>query len=114
MARFVATPVFAWQSEHDVDQRSCEMNKTCSSSAACVNSYGDNLTAALRSELLAAPRNGAFLDSCSRHCSYGARRPLRMAVDGVGPLQALSAWYRGGRREWVQGQPYPCTTECCG
>jgi hypothetical protein len=112
-ARFVATPICAWQSEHDVDQRGCEMNQTCAESAACVNEYGANLTSALRSQLLAAGRNGAFLDSCSRHCSYGAKHPLKMAVDGVGPLQALATWYRGGRREWVQGQPYPCT-ECCG
>ena len=78
-----------------------------------MNAYGANMTAAVRSELLAAKRNGCFLDSCSRHCSMGARRPLRMSVDGVGPLQALSEWYRGGRREWVQGEPYPCS-ECCG
>ena len=63
----IQTPVFGWQSEYDLDQRGCEMTAACAASAACVNAYGRNLTAAIRTQLCVptfepvAPAVGPFL-----------------------------------------------------
>lgn len=40
VAAKLETPLFAWQSEYDHDQRGCEMTAACAKSAACINAYG--------------------------------------------------------------------------
>lgn len=65
-AFYLHTPLFAWQSRYDVDQRSCEMDAVCASSPSCVEGYGTDLTDAL---ILAL----GSTDGASRG---GARAPL--------------------------------------
>jgi hypothetical protein len=79
------------RSRYDHDQRGCEMTPQCAASAGCINRYGANLSSTLLTQLLgmssggppppppSSPRssgtghtqglNGAFLDSCTRHCT---------------------------------------------
>merc|ERR1712048_506135 len=72
IASYLETPLFAWQSRYDVDQRGCEMTKECSRSTDCILAYGANLTAQVSKVLLSNVSRGVFLDSCSRHCVYQA------------------------------------------
>lgn len=71
--------------------------QTNQASAGCINAYGANLTATLLQQLLGGTggRNkGAFLDSCSRHCSLSKWPPgvIPVLVDGLNPMQAFAAW----------------------
>lgn len=98
VASMVETPLFAWQSAYDHDQRGCEMSPKCAQNRTCVNEYGANLTASVFSSLLQPgnSRNGVFLDACTRHCTgFGPDWPegtIGTQVDGSTPLQALSLW----------------------
>jgi hypothetical protein len=128
----VSTPIFAWQSQYDADQRGCEMTQACADSARCVNEYGTNLTSTLKTLLLGlgsssagrnmknGKKNGAFLDSCSRHCldRTWPTGTIGTKVGGDTPLQALAKWAAAAgsgeqRQLWEQGAEYPCST-CCG
>ena len=59
---YLQTPLFAFQSRFDLDQRSCEMEKSCSNSPPCIESYGRNLTRSIQRTL--QHPHGYFLDSC--------------------------------------------------
>jgi len=131
-AKFIQTPLFAWTSAYDHDQRGCEMTKACAASNACINAYGKNLSLSIEAQLLGtSARNGAFIDGCSRHCWPTNLGPLRLtaplvpprgryasqAQGELNPLQAFAAWYQGQGREWRQPQAgtrsgYPCA-KCC-
>ena len=123
VASLIRTPVFAWQSEYDHDQRGCEMTSACAANTTCVNAYGANLTNAVLSQLISSSTHhgrvhGVFLDSCTRHCTgSGPTWPsgtVGLQIDGENPLQALASWYSGGRRRlWQQGREFPCAS-CCG
>jgi hypothetical protein len=118
--------LFFW-SRYDHDQRGCEMTKACAASPSCINAYGANLTSAIHSQLIGGGgrnNNGAFLDSCTRHCtgSGPSWKPgtIGVQIDGQNPLQALADWYSGesGRQQqqrmlWEQGKEFPCVS-CCG
>ena len=119
---YLHTPTFLWQSVFDTDQQDCELSPVCAESIPCRAEYGANLSAAIRSWLLANThiRHGAFLDMCSRHCDDGMPPPLQMgailAEGGISPLQAFAAWHRGltSRTLWTQegvpaGKPVTCT-----
>lgn len=114
VAPYLATPLFAWQSRYDLDQRTCEMNRTCALSGDCVRAYGDQLTARLHECLLGNPVAGAFLDSCARHCNSVLAAP-HDDDGGLTPLQAFAAWYAApaARRSYGQNATYPCHG-CCG
>jgi hypothetical protein len=114
IAADIETPLFGWQSQFDHDQRGCEMTPACAASASCINEYGRNLSSTIRSQLLAtSDRNGAFVDSCTRHCWPGSMGQLALQANGSTPLQALAKWYAGSaQREWSQGATFPCT-QCC-
>ena len=119
-APLLATPMFAWQSRFDTDQRNVEMNATCAQSASCVNAYGAALTATMRSAFVGSnlTTHGAFIDSCSRHCNgKGPEAQTELAPDGLSPLEAFAAWVvatsRDAKRLWLQPQAYPCSA-CCG
>ena len=64
------------------------------------NTGSDNgaTTAAAAAEPL--PMHGAFVDSCSRHCTgsgpHWISGTIGEVVDGMHPLQALAQWYRAG------------------
>lgn len=66
------------------------------------NSYGDGGLegAGLDAKTSGLPVHGAFVDSCTRHCTGGGPvwKPgtIGEVVDSMSPLQALSHWYRGG------------------
>ena len=124
-AQYVRTPLFAFQSRYDLDQRT-NLDDTCKQSIACIEEYGQNLTRILRSWMTSClgvgVRHGAFMDGCERHCDGAANAslsdlfPLSMQVDGVTPLQSLARWHRGGvgsQTLWLQPGVYPCAT-CCG
>lgn len=114
----IKTPIFAWQSEFDRDQRGCEMTKACAADPACINQYGRNLSGAVEQWVSAtAPQNAAFIDSCNRHC-WPFKMPLEISANdtSTNPLQAFAQWYRvdtSARRDlWMQNKVYPCDT-CC-
>jgi hypothetical protein len=124
-AQYVRTPLFAFQSRYDLDQRS-NLNDTCQASIACIEEYGQNLTRRMRTWINTSAevgvRHGAFMDGCNRHCDGAANAslpdlfPLSMQVDGVTPLQSLARWHGGGvgsQALWIQPGTYPCAT-CCG
>mmetsp|Transcript_74143 Transcript_74143/g.217576 ORF Transcript_74143/g.217576 Transcript_74143/m.217576 type:complete len:379 (+) Transcript_74143:106-1242(+) len=108
---YLSTPLFAWQSRYDADQRQCELPPGCARDAACVRAYGEDLSAQVSRNLLANSKNGVFLDSCDRHCA-GRKLPVDDA-SYMTPLQAFAAWYAGGRRVYGQNSSYPCPA-CCG
>lgn len=107
-ATYIETPVFAWESRYDTDQRGCEMTAECAHSDDCIRAYGQNLTAEMQRTLGADPRKGFFIDSCSRHCSSAPTDD----ASGKLPTQAFSEWYSGGRRTFSQSAIFPCD-ECC-
>lgn len=109
-ATYLRTPLFAWQSRYDTDQRGCEMTPECAANTSCVEEYGQRLTWHLHTALLSNPVHGAFVDSCNRHCA-GPALPRDSNV-GATPMQAFAAWYRGGARVYRQSAPYPCPG-CC-
>mmetsp|Transcript_65073 Transcript_65073/g.167785 ORF Transcript_65073/g.167785 Transcript_65073/m.167785 type:complete len:334 (+) Transcript_65073:282-1283(+) len=109
-AQYLKTPLFAWQSQYDTDQRTCEMTAECAKSRACVQAYGDELATALRHKLLSNSEMGAFVDSCSRHCTTTGLP--HDDVSGLTPLQAFAAWYDGRGRTFGQLTKFPCDT-CC-
>jgi len=111
VAPYLSTPIFAWQSRYDEDQRGCEMSSSCAASVACVRAYGDDLAEQVNRELLAGGRHGVFLDSCNRHCA-GPSLPLDDASK-LNPLQAFAVWHAGGPGVYGQAALYPCGS-CCG
>lgn len=116
---YLRTPLFAWQSRYDLDQRTCEMNETCALSSPCVRAYGARLTEQVRQRLIANPLTGAFVDSCARHCTGGVLSAPRDDATGATPLQAFAAWYKDAgagsaqQRMFGQNATYPCL-QCCG
>ena len=100
VAASIQTPIFSWQSEYDHDQRGCEMTPQCAAEASCVNAYGRNLSSTLIAQLLGLGNqaNGAFLDSCTRHCTGGGPHwgagTVGLHIDGQSPLQAFAVWHR--------------------
>lgn len=111
--RYVASPLFLWQSRYDTDQRSCEMSQTCARSEACVRRWGDRLSEEVARMLEEKPLAATFLDSCSRHCE-GPAAPLDDR-SGQTPLQAFASWYLGGAtRAFGQTAPFPCGGCCSG
>ena len=42
-AIYLGTPLFAFQSRYDLDQRECEMPPSCAATSACINEYGGAL-----------------------------------------------------------------------
>eukprot|EP00928_Gymnodinium_smaydae_P020263 TRINITY_DN17835_c0_g5_i1.p1 TRINITY_DN17835_c0_g5~~TRINITY_DN17835_c0_g5_i1.p1 ORF type:complete len:443 (+),score=51.57 TRINITY_DN17835_c0_g5_i1:39-1367(+) len=111
VANYIRTPLFAWQSRFDTDQRGCEMTRSCAESKSCVQAYGDNLTSEMGKCVRANPSLGVFLDSCSRHCA-AASLP-RDDGTGMTPLQAFAEWYIGGARSFGERADFPCES-CCG
>lgn len=113
VAPFLETPLFAWQSRYDLDQRSCEMNATCARSGACLEDYGARFTATLQRQLLqrlpaaAGQGHGAFLDSCSRHCDSNVEHAPLDDASGETPLQAFAAWYGHLAGGSGSGEPSP-------
>ena len=119
---YLSTPLFAFQSRYDLDQRGCEMTRACAASTACISEYGANLTVAMHTWLGATARSGAarhaaFLDGCSRHCDDSdvakGSFPLRMHAAGTTPLQALAKWFSGAPARLEQPGEFPCDG-CCG
>jgi len=111
VAPYLSTPIFAWQSRYDTDQRTCEMSRECAADPACVRSYGDDLAREISVRLPASRGHGVFLDSCDRHCACP-----RLPVDDasrVTPTQAFADWHTGGRGTFGQDAPFPCPS-CCG
>ena len=105
---YLQTPLFAFQSRFDLDQRSCEMEKWCSLSDRCIESYGRNLTRSMKRSL--QHPHGYFLDSCERHCSYHSAAPTD--ARGIAPLHAFAMYYEGGEAFYGQTEKYPCPA-CC-
>jgi len=109
-APYLRTAVFAWQSRYDTDQEKCEMSFWCRWSQDCIRDYGGNLTSEVHRALLANPKNGVFLDSCSRHCAL-TNLP-RDHTSQKNPTQAFSEWYARNGRIYGQDRTYPCS-DCC-
>mmetsp|Transcript_37510 Transcript_37510/g.81476 ORF Transcript_37510/g.81476 Transcript_37510/m.81476 type:complete len:397 (+) Transcript_37510:135-1325(+) len=108
---YLTVPIFAWQSQYDTDQRSCEMTQECADSRKCVQAYGDDLAQTLHTVLSnRTAGHGYFLDSCSRHCA-GRNLPLE-DKHKLTPLKALNEWYQGGESIYKQSRRYPCD-RCC-
>jgi hypothetical protein len=69
-----ADQAFAFRQERTTHTMPSFHATTSNTSTGCINAYGANLTSALRSQLIfSSPyhsgANGAFLDSCTRHCT---------------------------------------------
>ena len=118
---FVRTPIFALQSAFDSWQVANEMASGQNTSNASVNAYGEIVRRRLRGTLLAAPRHGAFIDSCSHHCFAWGHISIRGSVQA----KAHSLWYynqstAGARhgalqyRVWEQADAFPCEACCRG
>lgn len=108
IAGYLKTPIFAFQSRFDSDQRSCEMGPLCRLSTSCVKAYAGNLSQSLEKTL--QHPHGYFLDSCVRHCFFDNLAPKD--ATGIYPLQAFATWYGGGLANYSQESIYPCPG-CC-
>jgi hypothetical protein len=91
-----------------------EGNILFNNTPTALNAYGALLTTRLESNLLGSnPNSGVFLDSCNHHCGeWGS-----ITIDGMNQAQAFAQWYAqqgtaGAKKEWKQGQAFPCTA-CC-
>ena len=70
-APHLKTPIFPLQGEYDSWQMAGDLgvNASDASNYPVINAWGANLTALIRTNLLAAnPGHGVFLDSCLHHC----------------------------------------------
>lgn len=127
-ARYVVTPLFAWQSKYDADQLASSLDPPCKD-AACADPYGAHLAAAIAAALFAdgSPAHGAFVGGCHRHCDGlppGGDALAIASADGVTWLQHLARWYtgtgrsrRGSAHQWLVQQNarhFPCTACCSG
>ena len=111
-AKYIRTPLFAWQSKFDADQLSSSLDPPCAA-AACALPYAKHLRAAVLEGLFGAtaggrrlslnasnaqrPVHGAFLGGCLRHCNWLPKggRIDRILQDGLTPFEALARWYVG-------------------
>ena len=109
VSAYLDTPLFAFQSRFDTDQREGEMDEACRNSEACVSNYAASLTTKMEENL--AGQHGYFLDSCERHCFFSYERPIGDA-SGLTPLQAFASWYDGGAAVYGQA-PVPSCKQCC-
>ena len=109
VSAYLDTPLFAFQSRFDTDQREGEMDEACRNSEACVSNYAASLTTKMEENL--AGQHGYFLDSCERHCFFSYERPIADA-SGLTPLQAFASWYDGGAAVYGQA-PVPSCKQCC-
>lgn len=106
----IKTPTFPLQSEYDSWQTGNVMGK------GDENEFGKNLTALVRSQLLAQPQHGIFLDSCHHHCGAW-NGPV---IVNMNSSFALQEWYNKGSEAlpnhgfFNQAQAYPCKACCTG
>jgi hypothetical protein len=115
VSRTMSTPTFPLQSQYDSWQVGNDLFAKSGDKSA-INAYGALLTARVETDLLAAApaKHGVFLDSCYHHCGNEFNA---VTVDGMSQATAMQAWYNslgqaGARKEWKQGQVYPCAA-CC-
>jgi hypothetical protein len=130
-ARYLRTPLFAWQSKYDADQLSGSISPPCTT-GVCATPYGANLSSSMHRSLFSSVPaihgdawrkrggsvpvvHGAFIDGCHRHCQYWGKISL---VQSMSPLQALHMWYTAAQPQFThlaleQDAPaYPCSN-CC-
>ena len=127
-ARFLATPLFAWQSKFDADQLSSSLDPPCKD-AGCADPYGAHLSAAIEVGLFAhgSPAHGAFIGGCHRHCNGlppGGDALAIASADGTTWLQHFALWHagtaapgHGGTHQWLVQQDapnFPCAACCTG
>lgn len=67
LAPVIQTPLFTKQPKYDQWQIWHVVGKP--NNVSLVNSFGSDLVARLKSRLLGNPRHGAFIDSCTHHCT---------------------------------------------
>eukprot|EP00048_Salpingoeca_helianthica_P024201 m.30495 g.30495 ORF g.30495 m.30495 type:complete len:442 (-) comp9246_c0_seq1:86-1411(-) len=110
-APHVKTPLFALQSQYDSWQVKNDLDST---NTTVINAWGKTLTSLVKSNLLANPIHGVFLDSCLHHCGlWGSIR-----IDGQIQAQAFGDWYAHGSASlpnkgfFNQNKPYKCDA-CC-
>jgi len=134
-ARYVRTPLFAWQSKFDADQLASSLDPPCKD-GSCADPYGAHLAAAITAGLFApgSPAHGAFVGGCHRHCNglpEGGDALAIASADGVTWLQHFARWYDGtapangtapaqprrAGEQWLAQQHaphFPCTACCSG
>ena len=131
-APYIATPLFALNSAFDSCQlNGCELGlptvskgwpaMTPADQAAAVR-YAANFSAAF-APFAAAPKNGAFIDSCLLHCQAGTGNYnstlVRNTAGGapMSPGEAVWAWYSGaappGASLWIDDAPLPPSNPTC-
>jgi hypothetical protein len=83
---------------------------------AVINSFGQNMTALLKSNLLNRPGNGVFIDACDHHCGGWDL----YSVDGMTEAEAFAVWYAGGGSSklpetgrLIDPSAYPCKACRC-
>jgi hypothetical protein len=112
----IKTPTFPLQSQYDAWQTGNVMGSPDAgvNVTTTQNDFGVNLTALVKTQLLAQPQHGIFLDSCHHHCGNwdGSR------IDGLLSGDALEAWYTKGssgldnKGFYNQDKAFPCAA-CC-
>eukprot|EP01121_Diplochlamys_sp_Union-15-3_P004235 TRINITY_DN1425_c0_g3_i3.p1 TRINITY_DN1425_c0_g3~~TRINITY_DN1425_c0_g3_i3.p1 ORF type:complete len:293 (-),score=41.21 TRINITY_DN1425_c0_g3_i3:27-905(-) len=103
---FIQTPIFPLQSEYDEWQIYEDLNST---DPKAINAWGETLTNLVKTNLLAKPQHGIFLDSCQHHCGEWGN----IVISGDNQAKAFEEWYDGGSvRFYYQNKEYPCTA-CC-
>jgi len=102
---FVSTPFFPLQSIYDAWQTG---NILGSKDDAEINAFGKILESRFKANVLAQPRNGAFLDSCHHHCGDWNQ----IVINGDSTSKAFNAWYTSGKGTFIQQEVYPCDS-CC-
>eukprot|EP00446_Apocalathium_sp_SHHI-4_P010150 CAMPEP_0177162204 /NCGR_PEP_ID=MMETSP0367-20130122/5764_1 /TAXON_ID=447022 ORGANISM="Scrippsiella hangoei-like, Strain SHHI-4" /NCGR_SAMPLE_ID=MMETSP0367 /ASSEMBLY_ACC=CAM_ASM_000362 /LENGTH=227 /DNA_ID=CAMNT_0018607967 /DNA_START=57 /DNA_END=740 /DNA_ORIENTATION=- len=104
-AGYLATPLYLWQSRYDSNQE-----YECWNNRQCFLDYGKNITFWINATVLSKPSNGAFIDSCTRHCPSGMPFGDR---SGKNVMDAFAQWYSGGERfDGQLNDDYPCKN-CC-
>eukprot|EP01038_Epipyxis_sp_PR26KG_P004243 gene4243-6022_t len=98
-ALFIKTPLFAVQPQYDQWQILHVIGGD--NNQLLVNEFGHNLTSSLQKSLLVNSDHGAFIDSCSHHCTscsvsnenswHGSN--IRSSVGNKSEATAFSTWY---------------------
>jgi len=124
---FITTPLFVVNSKYDPALTSISAGES-GKNVSNTNRIGATLVALVNASVLSTGTgsNGAFLPSCQEHCGQwgtnqsGIFPDFRPVIDGFTQLDALVQWRkdlvagRPGRRLWVQGATFPCSTCCNG
>ena len=122
LSPFINVKSFVIQSMFDSWQQGCESNAP---NDAFENEYGQLLVNNFTTKYINADgdkqigdKHGAFLDSCSHHCSGGTEGGVwnTIIIDNVNVSVAQFNWYYGktqtDKRLYNQNEKYPCK-KCC-